>query len=122
MRGLIITILLFSILLASIILNFFYVEHTINYMKQMVYSLSAFPSEENTQIINNMEETWNKHSIFLSLSVSSEDIEDFNDTLTSLKASNMSNNVYQYKIDIELLFNAIEEVGRLEKFSIKNIL
>lgn len=122
MRGLIITILLFSILLSSIIINFFYVEHTINYMKQMASSLSAFPSEENTQIINNMEETWNKHSIFLSLSVSSDDIEDFNDTLTSLKASNMSNNVYQYKIDIELLFNAIEEIGRLEKFSIKNIL
>ena len=122
MRGLIITLVLFAILLTAMMINFFYVEHTINYMKQMAYSLSAFPSEENTQIINNMEETWNKHSIFLSLSVSSEDIEDFNDTLTSLKASNMSNNVYQYKIDIELLFNAIEEIGRLERFSIKNIL
>ena len=58
----------------------------------------------------------------MSLSISLDNIEEVTDIMDSLKVANTSENVIQFQIHIELLLNAIEELERLEKFSIKNIL
>ncbi len=122
MKGFVITTILFIILLIIISLNLFFMEKTITTMENEVKLLKEFPCEENEEIINNLLNNWEKNSIWMGLSVSYNDIEELTDIIDSLKAANRSDNIIQFQINVELLLNAIEELGRLEKFSIKNIL
>ena len=122
MKGFIITTLLFVILMTVISLNVFFISQTINTMKAEVSSLSRTPCLENEEIITNIINAWNKNSVWMSLSISNDDIEEVTDIIDSLKAANSTDNIIQFQINIELLLNSIEELGRLEKFSIKNIL
>ncbi len=122
MRGFIVTVILFITLLLTISLNVFFVEKTIMHMKKEVHSLKSLPCEENAIIINNISNDWQKNNVWISLSVSYDNIEELTNIIDSLKAANTSDDIIQFQIHIELLLNAIEELGRLEKLSVKNIL
>lgn len=122
MRGLIITLILFATLTAIMIFNFYFVDSLISNMENEVHSLSCTPSAENTPIFEKLKKDWEKKSIWLSLSVAYDDIEKVTDLIDSLNAANETQNFVQFQIHIELLLNALEEMGRLEKFSLKNIL
>ena len=65
---------------------------------------------------------WEKKSIWLSLSVSYDDIEELTDIMDAVSVTNSTENITQFQTNVELLLNEIDEIGRLEKFSIKNIL
>ena len=122
MRGLIITLILFAILISIVIINSFYVNNIINGIKNEITALKSFPCEENAVIIKQIKSDWEKDSILISLSVGYEDIEELTDMIVSLEASNSAKDYNQFKLYYELLLNSIEEIGRLEKFSVKNIL
>lgn len=122
MRGFIITTILFSILLVAIFLNVFFVKITIRSMKESINSLTDHPSEENELILNHFLKDWNKNTTWLSLSVSYDDIQELTDMIDALKAANTARNLNQFQIYVELLLNSIDEIGRLEELSIKNIL
>ena len=122
MRGFIITIILFILLLSIVILNFFYIDYIINNMKQNINSLQSIPCEENAITINKIKENWQKDSVWVGLSVSYEDIEELTDMIASLEAANAVKDYNQFKLYCELILNSIEDIGRLEKFSVNNIL
>ena len=102
--------------------NFYFVKTLINDMQKNVNLLNSIPCKENAIIIEKLIAEWEKDSIWLSFSVSYDNIEELTNMLDSLKAANSTENPDQFGIHIELLINAIDEIGRLEKFSIKNIL
>ena len=122
MRGFIITLILFSILISIVIINSFYVNNIINDIKNEITSLKTIPCEENAIIIKQIKSKWEKDSIWVSLSVSYEDIEELTDMIVSLEASNSVKDYNQFKLYHELILNSIEDIGRLERFSVKNIL
>lgn len=122
MRGFIITLILFSILISIVIINSFYVNNIINDIKNEITSLKTIPCEENAIIIKQIKSKWEKDSIGVSLSVSYEDIEELTDMIASLEASNSVKDYNQFKLYHELILNSIEDIGRLERFSVKNIL
>ena len=122
MRGFIITLILFAILISIVIINSFYVNNIINDIKNEITSLKTIPCEENAIIIKQIKSKWEKDSIWVSLSVSYEDIEELTDMIASLEASNSVKDYNQFKLYYELILNSIEDIGRLERFSVKNIL
>lgn len=122
MKGLIIALILFVLLLGVIFLNFSFVNKSTDYMKEKVEMLFPFPCTENEALIQEIEDNWKKISKVLSLSISYGYIEELTDMIDATKAANETQNIEQYKIHVNLLFNAIEELGRLEKLSISNIL
>ena len=122
MRGFIITLILFVILISIVIINSFYVNNIINDIKNEITSLKTIPCEENAIIIKQIKSKWEKDSIWVSLSVSYEDIEELTDMIASLEASNSVKDYNQFKLYYELILNSIEDIGRLERFSVKNIL
>lgn len=122
MRGFIITLILFAILISIVIINSFYVNNIINDIKNEITSLKTIPCEENAIIIKQIKSKWEKDSIGVSLSVSYEDIEELTDMIASLEASNSVKDYNQFKLYYELILNSIEDIGRLERFSVKNIL
>ena len=122
MRGFIITLILLAILISIVIINSFYVHNIINDIKNEIASLKTIPCEENAIIIKNIKSDWEKDSVWISLSVSYEDIEELTDMITSLEAANSVRDYNQFKLYYELISNSIDDIGRLEKFSVKNIL
>lgn len=122
MKGFIITLILFAILISIVIINSFYVNNIINDIKNEITSLKTIPCEENAIIIKQIKSKWEKDSIWVSLSVSYEDIEELTDMIASLEASNSVKDYNQFKLYYELILNSIEDIGRLERFSVKNIL
>ncbi len=122
MRGFIITTVLFSLLLVMIFINVHFTEELIENMKNDIALLSTLPCSENEQIIDKLMKNWEKKSIWLSLSVSYDDIEELTDIMDAVSVTNSTENITQFQTNVELLLNEIDEIGRLEKFSIKNIL
>ena len=122
MRGVIVTSILFITLLFIVCINLFYVNNVVSGMKNEITSLKPIPCEENTIIIKQLKSSWKKNSTWISLSVSYEDIEELTDMIASLESYNATNDINQFKLYYELLLNSIEEIGRLEKISIKNLL
>ncbi len=122
MRGFIITAILFSIMIIVIISNTFLMNEATHNMKEAIESLEKIPCQENEVIIEQLANNWKKTSIWISLSVSYDNIEEITDMISSLGAANATSNVEQFQIHISLLLNSIDEMGRLEKISIKNIL
>ena len=122
MRGFIITLILFAILISIVIINSLYVNNIINDIKNEIASLKTIPCAENAIIIKNIKSDWEKDSVWISLSVSYEDIEELTDMITSLEAANSVRDYNQFKLYYELISNSIDDIGRLEKFSVKNIL
>lgn len=122
MRGLVITLALFVILLGIITVNSIFVKYSVQKMRYTVENLQLIPCSQNQIIINELDTNWKRISLWLSLSVCYEDIEELTDVIDAAKAANETDNVEQFKIHVNLLLNAIDELGRLEKFSIKNIL
>ena len=122
MRGLVITLALFVILLGIITVNSIFVEYSVQKMRYTVENLQLIPCSQNQIIINELDTNWKRISIWLSLSICYEDIEELTDVIDAAKAANETGNVEQFKIHVNLLLNVIDELGRLEKFSIKNIL
>ena len=122
MKGFIITLILFALMLGIIMLNFYFVDKSVNDMQKRVEDLQPIPCAENALIIDELDKNWDKFNIWLSLSVSYEEIEELTNMIDATKAANETNDIEQFKIHVNLLLNAIEEIGRLEKFSIKNIL
>lgn len=122
MKGFIFTIILFSIMIAAILANVLFVKSITNQMTETIKSLNPIPCEDNNAILNEFDKLWKKRSIWLSLSVTYEDIQELTDTLDALITANTNENPNQFKIYTELLLNSIDEIGRLEKLSAKNIL
>lgn len=122
MRGLIISLILFSIMLVIITLNYYFVNKSLGDMTNITESLLPVPCEENDAILVQLIENWSKLSFWLSLSVSHNEIEELTNRIMTLQSANEIRNIEQFHINSKLLINSIEEIGRLESFSIKNIL
>ena len=84
MRGFIITTVLFSLLLVMIFINVHFTEELIENMKNDIALLSTLPCSENEQIIDKLMKNWEKKSIWLSLSVSYDDIEELTDIMDAV--------------------------------------
>ena len=122
MRGLIISIFLFSLLLITIISNYYFVNDSVDNMKDIANSLLPIPCEENESLLMELEQNFRQACIWLSLSVSHSEIEELTNRIATVQSANNTRNIEQFDINTKLLINSIHEIGRLEAISIKNIL
>ena len=122
MKGFILTLILFTLLIASIIINCFFVNNVHKDMHELVDKVSPYPSEENEALIKQIEKLWDERKKLLSISVSFSEIDKVTNSIDALSASNQSKDATQIAINIKLLQNAIDTLKRLEMFSVENIL
>lgn len=122
MKGFILTVSLFIIMMAMIVANFTYLNGIHEYMHTELAKLSQAPCQDNEQIINNLISYWEKNKDLVSLSVSFREIEELSNALDAVYAANNAGNRDQLSINLGLLKNSIDAIIRLEKISISNIL
>ena len=122
MRGFTISVILFSIMLITICINSYFIAFTVNDMSKTAESLNKIPCKSNQAIIDKLESEWREKSVWIGLSVSNDDMQKLTDAIEGAKIANKNEDITQFQIYLALLNNSLYEIGRLEKFSIKNIL
>lgn len=115
-----------AVLLAVCILvgvNGFYVRHTTRELMADMEALPAVPDPETTPAeVAALREKLDSHLTGLGLSVSYTVLDRAIETLYSLEANARVGDHMQYAASLALLRDMLEDIARLERFRLENIL
>ncbi len=122
MRSFIISICLFAMLITGIILNCYYVNSVHGEMSAIIREIKIEPCDENEDLIKELLNLWESKSSMLSISVGYKELNEISDAIASLNAANLYGDKLQICIALEYLTSAIDEITRLEKLNINNVM
>ena len=119
MRSLIATIILFSLLVGSVIINAIYVDSVCDKIKISADALkTSFQKEE---LLSELKSIWSKNKSYLNLSIRTNEIERMNDFIESLSASHNANNEAEFQKYCILISALAEEFSLYESVSLDSI-
>ena len=122
MRSFIFTLLLFAVMLAGIAWNAAAVDRLCDDMLTALDRLPAAIQPARSDAINAIGIRWDHANRWLSLSVSSIEMDRVRDALTALAAHSTGENDADYVLAREQLRQAIEEMRRFELLTWDNVI
>ena len=122
MKTIFITVAIFVLLCAAMVLNHRYINNTADELSALASSLDITNKEECEAKVIEIKEKWEKSTDIFSLSVSFREIDYLGEVLISLSHYCKEGNAQEFERHRLLLIDAIEGVSRLERFSVLNIL
>lgn len=123
MRGCVIGGAVLAALVILVVINAIFVGNTVEELTARVEDLPDTPDPVATpkEVASIREFLTSKESL-LELSVSYAVIDKVTETLYGLEAAAEAGDVYQYRESLALLMDLVEDIGRLERMEIKNLL
>ena len=121
MRGFILVICLFLILAVGIMVNYHYVHSFFLEINDFTDMLNAENPTENENIIAQLKEIWEIKGKWLWISVGLRERNEISNNIDRLYIANKYGTKSEIEKMIKMLKNSLEEIIRLEKFSISNI-
>lgn len=121
MKSLIATVLLLILMLTVTVLNFLFINQTAD---EITAEIDALPPVGTTDCISAAEELlrfWEARSTTVTLSVGYATADRVTEQAKLLISSARSGDVYGYTMALTLLADAVEDMRRLEQFSVKNL-
>ena len=120
MRSFIISLILFLCLITVISFNSIYVNRTAHEISRLVSLTSA--EDDSSEAIETLLFYWEKHHPLLSLSVSFRELDKTQELLIMLEYNYKVGNAAEFEKTKQLLYDSADDLGRLERFSIENLL
>ena len=120
MRSFIVSLILFLCLLTVIFFNNIYVNRTAREISRLL-SLTSIEDDTSEQI-DSLLSYWERHRPFLSLSVSFRELDKAQELFLALRYAYEAKNPYDFEKTKELIYDTAEDLARLERFSVENIL
>lgn len=115
------SIILFIITVSLIVLNYSYISNLSEKLTEMTENLPS-PSEEGCyKAVEDLYAFWEKNHDIARISTGYIELNKISDAITSLKVYAANNSISDFENTRELLYNAIDELHRLESFSFYNI-
>lgn len=121
MRSLIATVVLMSLMLLATAVNFIYVNAVAKKLEEMVDKLPENVNEANIDEIQQLSVEWEKHAPFVGLTVGFLTIDKLTEQTLTLLACAESGDVFGYHTALAILKDAIDDMHRLEQFSVENL-
>ena len=121
MRSLIATIVLCCIMILAATANFIYVNHLTNAMTEIAAALPSIDEPMCAEKADALCRLWEKHSPIVGLTVGFLTVDKLSEHCQTLRSCAEVGDVYGYYSALSLLYDAIDDVRRLEKFSIDNL-
>ena len=115
MKGFIVTSILFLIMIAGILINYFQASLFHQEITNLINTLNDEPGKENTQIIQDIAKIWNQRSIWLSLSVERKDLISIKNHIDELYIHNLYEDKLQMAVSKNQLSNSIDSMLGAEK-------
>ena len=121
MKSLIATIVLCCLMILAATANFMYVNHISNEMLEMLSHIPSIDDPACLEKIDALYAKWEKHAPFVGLTVGFLTVDKLTEYCQTLRSCAQVGDVYGYYTALTLLQDAIDDVRRLEKFSIENL-
>lgn len=122
MRSFILTLLLFAVLMVLIVCNFIFINRTVDELLGMIDRLPAAPGSAAVQAAAALTKRWDEVHPHFSYSVSTIELDHVTTALTVLNARCAAGDADEYQCTLAQLRLAVSELGRLERFSVLNLL
>lgn len=118
MKTFIISMIIFSILIALVITNSIYIHKITDRM--LALSLAISPNDFDGA--NNLSLFWQKHRLFFSISVHDSQIESITEIIENIKSAAALGNDAEFNKNIILLSELLEELQKIEEISFQGII
>lgn len=123
MRGCVIGGAVLAAVVVLVIINAVFVGNTVEALTERVEGLPDTPDPVATpEEIASIREFLTAKESLLELSVSYAVIDKVTETLYGLEAAAEAGDVFQYRENLALLMDLVEDIGRLERLEIQNLL
>ena len=123
MRGCVIGGAVLGVVVVLVIINAIFVGNTVETLTERVDGLPDTPDPVATpEEIASIREFLAAKESLLELSVSYAVIDKVTETLYGLEAAARAGDIFQYGESLALLMDLVEDIGRLERMEIKNLL
>ncbi len=120
MRSFIITLILFIFICAAVVFNNLYIRSSAEYITERVSDENFSADPEG--VIEELEKFWEKNRPIIGLSVGFKELDRMSDLILDLKSYFNLGNSSETTRTREMIREAADEISRLERFSIENIL
>ena len=121
MRDFIISIILFSILLALIIGNSLYINNEIKLLNEAVKDVPEIDSPECQNSINHLRDEWQSFKKIARLSLNYAEINRMDCLIEEMNCHLRTKNVNDFENSKVMILNLLGEIVRLEEISIDGI-
>ena len=121
MKDFIISIILFSLLIAIIVCNSIYVKKEINILRDSVKSVPSIDSPDCQLFINSLRDEWRDFKKIARLSLNYTEINRMDCLIEELNCHFETKNDNDFEHAKILMLNLLGEIVRLEKISVDGI-
>ena len=121
MKSFVVTLVIFSLLIAFIIFNYVFVNRYSKCLADMTEALPDIGADDCIEKIGALTEGWQKHRCFISFSAGISSLQNIDDLLDSLLVAKETGNGYEFRKAKALLINAFDDLAQFESFSPEDI-
>ena len=118
MKSFVVASLLFVFLIGIIIGNAIYVHHVSSHILKRLEDLSF---ESDAEALSSLEDYWEHHRPFVSLSLGYGELDHLTESLLSMEAAHKTRNASDFERFREICRDAARELTRMERFSPENL-
>ena len=121
MKSLIATIVLCCLMILATTANFIYVNRLADEMTALADALPSINDPACVEKADALCKKWERHAPFVGLTVGFLTVDKLSEHCETLRSCAEVGDVYGYHAALTLLQDGIDDVRRLEKFSIENL-
>lgn len=121
MRSLIATIVLCCVMVLGAAANFIYVNRVADALNEIVDAIPSIDAPMCVQKVDELCQKWEKNAPIVGLSVGFLTVDKLTEHCYTLRSCAEVGDVYGYYSTLTLLKDSIDDMRRLEKFSIGNL-
>lgn len=121
MKSLITTVILLILMLSVTVINFLFINQTADEMVDRIDALPAFGEAQSVPAAESLLRFWESRSATVTLSVGYTTADRVTEQAKLLLGAARIKDLYGYETALTLLTDAIEDMRRLEQFSIENL-
>ncbi len=120
MKAFVASLVLLAIILCAIVVNALYSNKILERIEKLAGEV--YKDSTSEEVLSRLCDYWSSHRDYLSLSVSLDDIDSVTECLLEFKAAAKEQNSMMLSQSYALLCNALDDIARFEKISIRCIL
>ncbi len=121
MRSLITTIILVFVMLLAATANFIYINRVADDLAEMADALPSPNDSTCAEKVAALCKKWERNAPFVGLTVGFLTVDKFSEHCQTLRSCAEVGDVYGYHAALPLLQDSIDDVRRLEQFSVGNL-
>ena len=121
MKSFIASMILAVIVLSAVVANYFYINNVANTMRSMLEEAGSMPNSRSEEQADALIRYWEKAEPIVGLSTEYPILDRIKEQALLLRTAAQTGDVFGYCAAYAMLLDALEDMGRQERFSVGNL-